>query len=97
MKTLEDLKALREKLKNDIKVRQNSTTKNYYRHGYLRHCCRCARSNEGCAGRAGCTPSDGCAGAADRLYRHVRKRSAGGCCAARRTAHYLRQSKTGRC
>ena len=27
MKTLEDLKALREKLKNDIKVRQNSTTK----------------------------------------------------------------------
>lgn len=27
MKTLEDLKALREKLKNDIKVRQNNTTK----------------------------------------------------------------------
>ena len=27
MKTLEDLKALREKLKSDIKVRQNSGTK----------------------------------------------------------------------
>ena len=40
MKTLEDLKALREKLKNDIKVRQNSTTKIIIGMG------TCARSNE---------------------------------------------------
>ena len=42
MKTLEDLKALREKLKADMKVRQNDGTKIIIGMGT---CCRRARSD----------------------------------------------------
>ena len=102
MKTLEDLKALREKLKNDIKVRQNSTTKIIIGMGTCgiaagaREVMKAVLDELAVRHLTDVQVQQGHRHP-DRLHRHVRKRSAGGCCAARRTAHYLRQSKTGRC
>lgn len=97
MKTLEDLKALREKLKNDIKVRQNSTTKIIIGMGTCGIAAGAREVMKAVLDELAVRHLTDVQVPADRLHRHVRKRSAGGCCAARRTAHYLRQSKTGRC